>query len=335
MFTKIYDKIKKFMKYNWKELLFIFVLFLLFYIKLPYSIYTPGGTINLDDRITIENEFNSDGTFNMAYVSVVRGSIPFLLLARILPDWDIMKENDITLENENLDELFKRERLYLEESISSAIINAYKYANKEINITKVNNQVSYITKEANTNIKVGDNIISVDNIKINSLNELKQIIEAKSTGEELNVKVLRDNEEIDTTATTYLTSEGIKIGISIITTYEYDTNPKVEIKSKKTEAGSSGGLMMSLEIYNKLTEQDITQGKKIVGTGTIDINGNIGEIGGVKYKLMGAVKKKADIFICPIENYEEAVNVAKEKKYNITIITGKTFSEIIKKLEDI
>lgn len=335
MFNKIYESIKNFIKENYKGLIIILVIFLLFSIKLPYSIYTPGGTINLDARIKIKDAYETDGSFNMAYVSVVRGSAPFLLLAKILPDWDIMKESDITLENENLDELFERERLYLEESIDSAIINAYKTAGKYIKITKVNNAVSYITKEANTDIKVGDNLVSVNDIDINSLNELKNMIETLDVGEVVNVKVIRDEKTIETTATIYETPAGNKIGISIITTYEYEENPKVDVKSKKTEAGSSGGLMMSLDIYNKLTETDITKGKKIVGTGTIDIDGNVGEIGGVKYKLMGAVKNKADIFICPKENYEEASTVAKEKNYDIKIISASTFEEILKKLEEI
>ena len=91
--------------------------------------------------------------------------------------------------------------------------------------------------------------------------------------------------------------------------------------------------MMSLTIYNKLVKEDITNGKKIVGTGTIDVDGKVGEIGGVKYKLIGAVKNKADIFICPVENYEEAVKVAKEKDYDIKIISAKTFDEVLEKLK--
>ena len=93
--------------------------------------------------------------------------------------------------------------------------------------------------------------------------------------------------------------------------------------------------MMSLAIYNQLVKEDITGGKKIVGTGTIDISGNVGEIGGVKYKLIGAVKDDADIFICPEENYSEAIEVALDKEYDITIISASTFNEAIKKLEEL
>ena len=58
-----------------------------------------------------------------------------------------------------------------------------------------------------------------------------------------------------------------------------------------------------------IVDEDITKGKTVVGTGTIDIDGNVGAIGGVKYKLIGAVKNKADVFLVPKDNYEEAIEV--------------------------
>ena len=85
----------------------------------------------------------------------------------------------------------------------------------------------------------------------------------------------------------------------------YDINREIKMDFSKSEGGPSGGFMMSLAIYSKLVE-DLTDGRKIVGTGTIDSNGNVGEIGGVKYKIMGAVKNKADVFFVP-ENMPAAI----------------------------
>lgn len=56
----------------------------------------------------------------------------------------------------------------------------------------------------------------------------------------------------------------MKIGVSLLTTYDYLEDPKVTITSKASEAGSSGGLMMSLTIYNQLVEKDITKGKRLL-----------------------------------------------------------------------
>ena len=333
MFAKIYEKIKEFIKENYKELIVLIVIVLLFTIKLPYSIYTPGGAVNLNNRIRVENGYETEGSFNMAYVSMVRGSIPFLLISYVIPDWDIVAASDITAEGEDMDEMLERERLYMQESMDAAIINAYQAAGEEITITRTINEVSYLAEEADTNLEIGDQILSVNGEGISSLDDLKSIVESLSSGTEVTLRVIRDDEERDCTAVTYDTNDGTKIGVSLLTTYEYETDPEVTITSKASEAGSSGGLMMSLAIYNQLVPEDITGGMKIVGTGTIDIEGNVGEIGGVRYKLIGAVKNDADLFICPEENYEEAMSVKEEKDYDITIISVSTFLEAIEKLE--
>ena len=73
---------------------------------------------------------------------------------------------------------------------------------------------------------------------------------------------------------------------------------------------------------------------KIIGTGTIDSEGNVGIIGGIKYKLIGAVNNKAKIFLCPKDNYEEASRLAKERNYDIIIKSISTFDEAIKYLKE-
>ncbi len=335
MFTKVYEKIKEFIKENYKGLIAIIIVFLLFMIELPFSIYAPGGSVNLQDRIVVLDGYESEGSFNMAYVSMVRGSIPFLLISYIIPDWDIVAKEDITIEGEDMDEMLKRERLSMQSSMDAAIINAYQKAGQELVITSTINEVNYIAQEADTDLLIGDAIEMVNGVKVSSLEDLQNIISALSEGTEVTLTVKRDGTYQECYATTYETTDGTKIGVSLLTTYEYVTNPEVTINSKASEVGSSGGLMMSLAIYDQLVEEDLTGGKKIVGTGTIDIDGQIGAIGGVKYKLIGAVKNDADLFLCPSDNYEEAISIAAEKDYDLTIIGVSTFDEAIKKLEEL
>ena len=124
------------------------------------------------------------------------------------------------------------------------------------------------------------------------------------------------------------------IGVLLTSKKEIETIPKITNEFKNSESGSSGGLMLALEIYNNLTDNDISKGRKIAGTGTIDENGNIGQISGVKYKLKGAYKEGATVFLVPSgENYEIAIKVAAEEKLNIEILEVSTLKDAIIKLE--
>lgn len=87
--------------------------------------------------------------------------------------------------------------------------------------------------------------------------------------------------------------------------------------------------MLSLTIYDLITNKDIARNRVIAGTGTIDINGNVGEIGGVKYKIKGAVKDNADIFFVPKDNYNEAKKIVDKNKYRIKLVKVETLKDAV------
>ncbi|WP_067501684.1 PDZ domain-containing protein [Actinoplanes sp. TFC3] len=74
--------------------------------------------------------------------------------------------------------------------------------------------------------------------------------------------------------------------------------------------GPSAGLMFTLGIIDKLTPADLTGGKVIAGTGTIDDSGAVGSIGGIPQKLLGAKAAGAQIFLVPAGNCAEAAQNA-------------------------
>ena len=329
MFNKLYEKVKEFIVLNYKFLIIWGIIIFLFFYELPYVIYTPGGVVNLENRISVTDGYESSGSLNMSYVSLVKGTLPMILLSYVIPNWDLIPQEEITREDETVDELLELEKLYMESSINNAIILAYNKANKNIKIKNEVNNIIYIADEADTDLKMYDKLISVDDIKINSVNELKEYVNTKNKGDIVKFKVIRNNKEKECSATIYETSDGLKVGISFLTTYEIETEPEIEVLTKSSESGSSGGLMLSLAIYNALVEEDITKGRIIVGTGTIDIDGNVGAIDGVKYKILGAVKNDANLFLCPMDNYEEAMKIKDEFDLDIEIYGVNTFDEAL------
>jgi hypothetical protein len=85
-----------------------------------------------------------------------------------------------------------------------------------------------------------------------------------------------------------------------------------EMPSVNTEGltGPSGGLMLALAFTDALNEGDLTGGRDIAGTGTIDRDGSIGEIGYVAYKVRGAAAAGAKVFLVPWGNADEAQKAA-------------------------
>ena len=334
MINKIYEEIKKFIIENYKFLILLVCVFFICWIELPYAIYAPGDLVKLDDRITVEGGYKSEGSFNMASVSLVKGTIPLLLASYILPNWDIVSKKDITYDDESISELLEFERLQFKNAIFYATSVAYEKTGNEVIINNVDSIIVSTTDKAQTNVKKYDILKKINGIEINNFSDIRNIIDSLNEGDKVTLTVLRNNKEIECYAVLYKENDRLLMGLTFTESYDYDTNPKVTVKTKKSEAGASGGLMLTLTIYNALVEDDITNGKKIAGTGTIEKDGSVGPIDGVKYKLLGAVKRKADIFICPKENYEEAIKYKEELKLNIPVYAVETFDDAIEVLKN-
>ena len=329
MFNKLYVGIKKFIVDNYKFLIVWAIIIFLFFYELPFAIYTPGGIVNLEDRIEVDGEHVTEGSLNMSYVSLVKGTLPMILLSYVIPNWDLVSRNEITRDDESVTEMLELEKLYMQSSIDNATILAYQKADKEIDVTREVNNIIYIAPEAKTDLNVYDELLMIDGIDVENIIELKEIVNSKKEGDIVNITVNRDGKKKECQAEIYATSDGLKVGISFLTTYEYVTDPSITVETKSSESGSSGGLMLSLAIYNAITDEDITHGKTIVGTGTITVDGIVGPIDGVKYKILGAVKSDADMFLCPEENYEEALEVKEKFDLDILIHSVKTFDEVL------
>ena len=333
MFNKLYSNVKNFIVENYKFLIIWGIIIFLFFYEFPYVIYTPGGIVNLEDRIEVENSRDTEGSLNMSYVSLVKGTLPMILLSYIIPNWDLVKSSEITTPDESVDELLELEKLYMQSSIDNATILAYEKAGKELNITREVNNIVYISDDADTDLEIYDELLTADGIEVNDVAELREIVNSKNEGDTITFLVNRNGKEKECSAKIYNTEDGLKVGVSFLTTYEYETNPEISVATKASESGSSGGLMLTLAIYNAITDEDITKGRTVVGTGTISLDGTVGAIDGVKYKILGAVKSDSEIFLCPMENYEEALSVKDEFDLDIEIHGVATFDEALEYLK--
>lgn len=338
MLKKIYENIKKFIIENTKELIFCLGLYVFLTYPLPYYILVSGGTIDVSDRVTIEEGYNQEGSFNLAYVNELKGTMPTVLLSYVIPNWTLYEESNYTLdETESIEDINLRSKLELNESLQSSVKVAYEEAGKAFEIKDSSHYIYYVYDfvKKYADIKVGDKIISYDGRKLNDLEAYRSYVNSRNMDDEIELEIERKNKKQKVKLKVYEENKKLYTGIMVITIHSYETEPEVKFNFKTNESGPSGGLTLALAIYNKLTEEDITKGLTIVGTGTISEDGTVGAIGGVEYKLKGAVKEKADIFIVPFgSNYEDAKKLKEKEGYDIDIIEVSTFQEAIQKLKE-
>lgn len=332
MINKLYFKTKRYIEDNYKFLIILTALYIILNIPLPYYIHSTGGIIDVSDRITIKDNNNSKGSFNLSYVSESKCNVITYIMAKFIPDWELIEKEKIILNKELEEETSYRNHLLLEEANQNALINAYSLANKNYNVLEYNNYLVYIDKIADTNLSIKDEIISIDGIEIKDINDYKTVINSKKPSEKVNILVKENGIEKLKYAKVLEIDNELYTGIYFVTKKNIETPNNIKFNFEKKESGPSGGLILSLAIYDALTEEDITKGKKIVGTGTIDIDGNVGAIGGVKYKLKAAVKEKSDIFLVPISNYDEVIYEKKKNDYDINIISISNIKEAVEEL---
>lgn len=323
---KIFDKVKQFLKENYKQIIVLVIFMIVVNVELPYYIEAPGGAINLSERI--DNDYKkNDGSLNMLYVTEYRGNVVTLLLGKIIKSWDIYEISNQQVSNETSEEIYLRNKVMLDNSIQNAMMVAYKYAGKEIKIKGKKNIVLFALKD--NGIKVGDVLLKIDDQVIDNIDDIKAIIDIKNVGDDVELLVNRNNKEKKIKVKL---DDDKLLGITIITNYDYELPDDLNINFKSSEGGSSGGLVLALGIYSQITDIDILKGRNIAGTGTIDTLGNVGKIDGIKYKIAGAVRDKMDVVLVASDNYEEAKQVVMDNNYDIELVEVSTFDKAIEYL---
>ncbi len=299
----------------------------------PYYIKVGGGSIKLDNKIDITESYKTTGSFGALYVKESRGMVLTYLLSYVIPSFDREKKEEVVVDNS--DNYDYREKVYFTTSLDAATKVAFEKASKSVEIDSSKLMVLYIDEKANTELKVGDQLLKIEGVKVNNYEELFSKISSKAVGDIVNVTVKRDHKIIDTRSTIVDMEGKPKLGVAVANIVSYKTVPKVDFSFGGKEAGPSGGMMIALTIYNKLVKEDISHGNKVMGTGTINVDGTIGSIGGIKHKLMAANRKNADIVLVPKGNYDEAKKIKDEKNYDFNLVGVSTFDEAVDALKDV
>ena len=182
-------------------------------------------------------------------------------------------------------------------------------------------------------LKKGDLLNSINNKNISSATEFISTLRTYSIGETVSIGLLREIDgnkktlTIETTLIEHVEYEGEPmVGFLATTVNErFDFPFEIDIKTGNV-GGPSAGLMMALNVYNNLIPEDLTNSMIVAGTGTIEIDGSVGPVGGIKQKVIAAKKAGAELILVPVANFEEAKIFETEET---AIVAVDSFSEAL------
>ena len=300
-----------------------------------YVVESPGPTFNTlgtaggKDIIQIEGErsYPTDGQLDLTTVYVAGGPSTDISIFQALGGWlsseDVVYPADILYApgttGEDVDEENAAAMTSSQESAVAAALTLLDIDyTQELSVADVveGSPAEGVLQDGDTVVAVGEEPIDgIDTLRV-ALNDVG--------GETAEVTVRRNGSEVTEKITPRLAESGTyQLGIQLATTYDFPFEVKIG-EGIDQVGGPSAGMMFALGIVDRLTPEQLTEGKHFAGTGTIDAAGNVGPIGGIRQKLIGASDAGARYFLAPEANCAEVVGHIPD---GLAVVSVSTLSE--------
>ena len=173
-------------------------------------------------------------------------------------------------------------------------------------------QVGPATPAAQAGIRCNDLITAVDGRPVHTAADLVNAIHASSPGATVSVTASRvaDGGKTSTvqlharlSGTPAQAGQPARpdqafLGVETETRSSYSYPFPVDVQVGQI-GGPSAGLALTLGILDSLGNGQLTGGHRVAATGTIDLQGNVGDVGGVAQKTVAVRQAGAEVFLVP------------------------------------
>lgn len=321
----------------------VLILLIVLLLPAPYYLYQPGDVEPLSPIITVENGIKSEkGNFYLTTVTSIKVShLYYLIYGYFAPNTEIRKQKSVSGNLTEKEYAFLLKHM-MTTSQQNAIISGLRASGEAV---PVQNKGVFVTNvlpisEAKGKIAVGDIITEIDGRHMLDSAGVISYLSSKKAGETIDMTYLHNGEAHKARFGLVVLNGNGQVGLGIQPEDEFTIHPPRNVLiDTRNIGGPSAGLMFSLEILNQTAPGDLTKGYQIAGTGTIDHDGKVGQIGGIRDKIIAAHEGNVDIFFCPADvnpgetNTKDIMDEAKKRHYTIKIIPVKTIQEAIDYLQ--
>jgi PDZ domain-containing protein len=307
-------------------------------IDLPVYSLQPGPARNVVKLVTIHGQETFPGRGALLLTTVAVSTHPVSLFEGFAAMFDsstqLVERSVIVqpgLTNEDQDQLNMAEMV---QSKYAAAIAAFRAIGRSAPPSQ-GARVVYVFENdpAFGKLQAGDVVLAVDGATTRDVESVSERIRAHRPGQTVTFEVRRAGavRQVSVRVKQGLDDSGKPIpivGVSLAPDFELPVDIQIDTQDI---GGPSGGLVFALAIVEVLGRDDLTKGHIVAATGTIDLDGNVGEIGGIQQKVRAAEASGADVFLVPSSEAPDARKVAR----TVRIVGVRTLQEALAALAEL
>lgn len=322
-------------------LLLGFVLILAAGIRVPYLATSPGPVVEVHGIVEVDGADSYEPAGELFFLTISRPTQSLTIL-ELFEAWrdpavDIVDRDLIVPEGQTSDERRLQNLQMMMNSQQIAVAVALDRLGYEVEVVGTGALVAEVNEGSGGAgiVEAGDIVVAVDGTDVQFVQELINEVRKREVGDTVTLTVSRDNELIDLQVVLgeSATDPGLPVvGVTVSdagAAFDFPITVNIDAGSV---GGSSAGMMLTLAVYNRLSEEDITRGHRIAGTGTMSTDGSVGPIGGMKQKTIGAIGVGAEYLLVPAEDFEAAFEAADGR---IEVVSVATIDDALAFLESL
>jgi PDZ domain-containing protein len=283
-------------------------------VSLPYVVRQPGPVVNIlgdlggKRLITVSGAttYPTEGALDFTTIRDLGGpgdrlNVWELLWGAVDPGSEVFDEADIYPPGVTGKQVEEESAAQMVDSQQEAIAAAMRALGKPVTERVT---IASVAKDAPSAslLRAGDVVVAADGQKVDGAEALRDAVQAHEPGETVALTLDRKGTTVEVDARTRGSDGRTTVGVFL--GREFDFPFPVQIEAGRV-GGPSAGMMFALGIYDTLTPGALTGGKQVAGTGTISAEGEVGPIGGIRQKVVGARDGGAKWFLAPAANCDD------------------------------
>jgi Lon-like protease len=314
-------------------------------LELPPSCYvalTPGPTEDAASLVEIEGaaSYSSSGELLLTTVAVEEDlGLGDWFRALLDGGIDTVPRTVLFPPGADRDEVTRQNAALMVDSQLAATVVALRRAGYEVPTEFGGARIEEVLSEAAAEVlEVGDVIVGVDGRPTTDGAAVAEAISAFEPGEVVELEVRRDDEDrVEAVPVGAAPDDPGRAFLGVLLTSHLELPVDVAIDAGVI-GGPSAGLMFALSIVDLLEPSDLTGGSVVAGTGTLESNGAVGAVGGVRQKVLGAIepggeRRPASVFLVPAGNLDQLQDVAVSR--DLLVVPIATLDEALEAVADV